>query len=325
MRFRDQAARFGAEFLTEKVTAVDFSERPFQVWVGDDELHRPTPSSSSTGAQSLMLGLEAESRLIGHGLSTCATCDGFFFRGQEIAVVGGGDSALEEAHLPHQVRRQGHARSTAATRCGPRRSCRTGPSPTRRSSSCGTHVVVDLVGDDQARGRRRCANVKTGEDVDARRSPACSSPSATGPTPTCSRACSTWTTTATSSPSPARRPPTSTACSPAATCRTTPTARPSPPPARAAWPPSTPSAGSRPTAPRLTPADSADASGRRGMPQPRRPVAHRYASTSRPKGTHRMADGIVTLTTSTFDETVSGVDRRPSSSTSGPSGAGRAR
>jgi thioredoxin reductase (NADPH) len=95
-KFREQAGRFGATFVTEKVTRVDFSERPFRVWVRD---HQYTADSVivSTGAQSLMLGLEAESRLIGHGLSTCATCDGFFFRGQEIAVVGGGDSAIEEA------------------------------------------------------------------------------------------------------------------------------------------------------------------------------------------------------------------------------------
>ena len=93
---REQAARFGAEFITAKVTKVDFSERPFKVWV-HDELHLAESIIVSTGAQSLMLGLEAETRLIGHGLSTCATCDGFFFRGQEIAVVGGGDSAVEEA------------------------------------------------------------------------------------------------------------------------------------------------------------------------------------------------------------------------------------
>ena len=96
MRFREQAVRFGAEFLTEKVTAIDFSERPFTVRVRDAE-HTADAVIVSTGAQSLMLGLEAESRLLGHGLSTCATCDGFFFRGQEVAVVGGGDSAIEEA------------------------------------------------------------------------------------------------------------------------------------------------------------------------------------------------------------------------------------
>ena len=96
MNFRAQAQRFGAEFITEKVTRVDFSERPFRVWVRDQE-YRAATIIVSTGARSLMLGLEAESRLLGHGVSTCATCDGFFFRGQRIAVVGGGDSALEEA------------------------------------------------------------------------------------------------------------------------------------------------------------------------------------------------------------------------------------
>ena len=93
---RAQAGRFGAEFHTAKVTRVDFSERPFRVWVGDDE-HAAHTVIISTGARSLMLGIDAESHLLGHGLSTCATCDGFFFRGQEIAVVGGGDSAMEEA------------------------------------------------------------------------------------------------------------------------------------------------------------------------------------------------------------------------------------
>ena len=97
-RCREQAARFGAQFITEKVTKVDFSVRPFKAWVRDT-LYTADSVIVSTGAQSLMLGLPEESRLIGHGLSTCATCDGFFFRGQNIVVVGGGDSALEEAQF----------------------------------------------------------------------------------------------------------------------------------------------------------------------------------------------------------------------------------
>jgi thioredoxin reductase (NADPH) len=96
INFRAQAERFGAEFVTEKVTKVELDQRPFKIWVRDT-LHLADAVIVSTGAQSLMLGLEAEKRLLGHGLSTCATCDGFFFRGQEIAVVGGGDSAVEEA------------------------------------------------------------------------------------------------------------------------------------------------------------------------------------------------------------------------------------
>ena len=94
--FRDQAERFGTEFITDKVTRVDFSARPFRVYIRDTE-YTANSIIVSTGAQSLMLGLPEEESLIGHGLSTCATCDGFFFRNQEIAVVGGGDSAIEEA------------------------------------------------------------------------------------------------------------------------------------------------------------------------------------------------------------------------------------
>lgn len=96
MRFKEQASRFGATFLSAKATKVEFGERPLKVHVRDD-VYTADAVIVSTGAQSLMLGLDAEERLIGHGLSTCATCDGFFFRGKEIAVVGGGDSAIEEA------------------------------------------------------------------------------------------------------------------------------------------------------------------------------------------------------------------------------------
>jgi thioredoxin reductase (NADPH) len=98
---RTQAARFGAEIETVKVSRVELSAQPIGIWVGDPEATEPSHTTDaviiSTGARSVMLGLEAEERLIGHGLSTCATCDGFFFRDQEIAVVGGGDSAIEEA------------------------------------------------------------------------------------------------------------------------------------------------------------------------------------------------------------------------------------
>ena len=99
--FRQQAERFGADLRAEKVSRVELSSRPFRVWTGDPEAPEPTYRARtiiiSTGAKALMLGLPQEQRLLGHGVSTCATCDGFFFRGHDIVVVGGGDSAVEEA------------------------------------------------------------------------------------------------------------------------------------------------------------------------------------------------------------------------------------
>jgi thioredoxin reductase (NADPH) len=94
--FRRQAERFGAEFVTDDVTRVDFSERPFHVWV-DDEEHHANAVILATGASARWLGLESEERLKGRGVSACATCDGAFFRDKHIYVIGGGDSAMEEA------------------------------------------------------------------------------------------------------------------------------------------------------------------------------------------------------------------------------------
>jgi thioredoxin reductase (NADPH) len=94
--FRYQAERFGAEFLTDDVTRVDFSEHPFRVWVGDDE-YRAEAVVVATGATARQLGLQSERSLQGRGVTYCATCDGAFYRDQEVIVVGGGDSAMEEA------------------------------------------------------------------------------------------------------------------------------------------------------------------------------------------------------------------------------------
>ena len=94
--FREQAERFGAEYVTDDVTKVDLSERPFRVWVGDDE-HRAETIVVATGATARQLGLESERRLQGRGVTYCAVCDAAFYRGKDVVVVGGGDSAMEEA------------------------------------------------------------------------------------------------------------------------------------------------------------------------------------------------------------------------------------
>jgi thioredoxin reductase (NADPH) len=94
--FRAQAARFGTEYLTDDVTRVDLSERPFKVYVGDDEYLASTVIVA-TGATARQLGLESERALHGRGVTYCATCDGAFYRDREVVVVGGGDSAMEEA------------------------------------------------------------------------------------------------------------------------------------------------------------------------------------------------------------------------------------
>ncbi len=96
---RAQADRFGADLRVTKVQRLDVMSRPFRAWLTDDVEPSITAEAVilATGARSLMMGVPGEERLLSHGLSTCATCDGFFFRGQDIAVVGGGDSAMEEA------------------------------------------------------------------------------------------------------------------------------------------------------------------------------------------------------------------------------------
>jgi thioredoxin reductase (NADPH) len=160
MNFRAQAERFGTEFITEKVTEVDFNQRPFLVKVRDQE-YRAHSVIVSTGARSLWLGLEAEQRLIGHGLSSCATCDGFFFRGHHIAVVGGGDSAIEEATFLTKfadkvtiIHRRGELRASKIMQD------RAFANP--KIEFLWHHTVTDLLGQDALEGAV-VTNVETGE------------------------------------------------------------------------------------------------------------------------------------------------------------------
>ena len=94
---RAQAERFGTDFLTGDVTAVDFKQRPFTITVDTEQTIHAKTVILATGASAIQIGVKNEARLTGHGVSTCATCDGFFFKGKELIVVGGGDSAMEEA------------------------------------------------------------------------------------------------------------------------------------------------------------------------------------------------------------------------------------
>ena len=96
---RAQAERFGTTFLTGDVTSVEFRKHPFNITVDHDETIDARTVVIATGASAIQIGLKNEARLTGHGVSTCATCDGFFFRGKELVVVGGGDSAMEEANF----------------------------------------------------------------------------------------------------------------------------------------------------------------------------------------------------------------------------------
>ena len=163
--FRAQAERFGAQMVTEKATKVDFSSRPFQIWTGDTEGEPDYRSEAvivSTGAQSIMLGLEAEEQMVGRGLSTCATCDGFFFRDQEIAVVGGGDSAMEEATFLTKfaskvtiIHRRDQLR---ASRIMQERAF-----ANEKIEFLWNHVVTDLQGEEKLEGVR-VQNTQTGEE-----------------------------------------------------------------------------------------------------------------------------------------------------------------
>jgi len=165
---RSQAERFGAEIVTDKASKVDLSVIPIGIWIGDPNTPDPSVQTRTliiaTGARSLMLGLDNEARLLGYGVSTCATCDGFFFRDKRIVVVGGGDSALEEAlfltKFGDSVTVVHRRKELRASKIMQDRAFRNDKIGFRWDST-----VVDVLGDDRVTGVR-LRDINTGEESD---------------------------------------------------------------------------------------------------------------------------------------------------------------
>ena len=161
-RMRKQASRFGTEYLTENVTSVDFSQRPFVVKTSD-ETYKARAVIISTGASAKMLNVPGEKELLGHGVSTCATCDGFFFRDQELLIVGGGDSAMEEAIFLTKF-------ASKVTVVHRREELRASKIMQQRAMDnpkiefLWNSVITELVGENGKLKGANIKNVKTGED-----------------------------------------------------------------------------------------------------------------------------------------------------------------
>ena len=163
-KMRQQAARFGTEYLAGAATAADLSRRPFRLTVaGHGEILCRT-LIVATGASARMLGLESERRLLGHGVSTCATCDGFFFKGKEILVAGGGDSAIEEGtFLTKFASRVTIVHRRDALRASKIMQDRAFKNP--KIAFLWDTAVVEVLGKDRVEGAR-LRNLKTGEVVE---------------------------------------------------------------------------------------------------------------------------------------------------------------
>ncbi|QDK43975.1 thioredoxin-disulfide reductase [Bdellovibrio sp. HCB185ZH] len=158
---RKQAERFGTRFITRNVTKVDFSQRPFKVWIGE-KLHLAKSIIISTGASAKYLGLPSEKTYMNRGVSACATCDGAFFRNQEIIVVGGGDTAMEEAQFltrfaskVYVVHRRDHFRASKIM------ADRTMKNP--KIQVIWDSEVTEVLGDGKSMTGAKVHNIKTGE------------------------------------------------------------------------------------------------------------------------------------------------------------------
>ena len=220
--FRRQAERFGAEFITDDATAVDFSERPFRIEVGDEE-YLARAAIVATGASARQLGLESERLLQGRGVSYCAVCDAAFFRSKNVVVVGGGDSAMEEAiFLTKFADKVTVVHRRDEFRASPIMLDRARANP--RIDWITNALVDEVLGEDGKVSAVRVQNVNTGEKTEI---PPTGSSSRSGTTRTrgSSSTSSTTTRPATSRCSPAQPRRTSRACSRPATSPTTRTAR----------------------------------------------------------------------------------------------------
>lgn len=160
-KFEAQARRFGTEMLTEDVTAVDFSRRPFTL-TADSGVYQARAVIISTGASAQWLGLSSETRLKGRGVSACATCDGFFFKGKNVAVIGGGDTAMEEANF--LTRYASHV--TVIHRRDSLRASKIMQDRARKNPKIGfiwDSEVVEVLGEEEVSGLR-LRNVKSGDE-----------------------------------------------------------------------------------------------------------------------------------------------------------------
>ena len=239
---RDQAERFGTRFITDDATRVELTDGGMQtVWIGD-EAHRAKAVVLAMGAQHKKLGVPGEEELSGRGVSYCATCDAAFFKEHETIIVGGGDSAMEEAIFLAKFAAKVTS-STAATSSAPRRSCSTARRAAENIEFLTPYVVEEFVaGENGALATRARAQRRDRRDARACRRPARSSRSATSRSRSWSPARSSSTTNGyVKTDGHVDADERSRACSPPATSSTTPTARRSPPPAPAARPRSTPS------------------------------------------------------------------------------------
>jgi len=244
-RFQRHAERFKTEIIFDQIHTAKLTEKPFTL-IGDSGTYTCDALIIATGASAMYLGLPSEQAFMGKGVSGCATCDGFFYKNQDVAVIGGGNTAVEEALYLANIARHVtlvHRRDTFKSEKilvdHLMEKVKEG-----KISLALEHTLDEVLGDKTGVTGMRIKSTQDGSTKDLALTGIFIA-IATSPTPASSKA-SSRSKAATSSPRAATRatppPPASMACSPPATCRTISTARPSPAPAPAAWPRSTPSA-----------------------------------------------------------------------------------